>query len=145
MNANDQASAGLSAAERATLNRVLDVLIPAAEGMPSAGSVDVAERWIDDALRLRPDLRGQLLACMGAVDAGPDVAAALRGFAVADPEAFEAVGTLVVGAYYMDDRARAALGYPGQEDRRLDDDTEEYFEMLERVVERGPLYRPTPS
>ncbi|MET0766907.1 MAG: hypothetical protein ABWY50_04620 [Aeromicrobium sp.] len=136
----------LNEAQRAALSHVLDAMIPAAAGMPSATEVDVADRWIDEALRLRPDLSDhhvQLLEVAGPV--GGDVESVLRDYAKAHPEAFTAVGVLVAGAYYMDDRARAALGYPGQEDRRLVDDTGEYLDLLERVVERGPIFRPTPS
>jgi hypothetical protein len=136
----------LNAPQRATLVRVLDVLIPAAAGMPSGTEVGVADRWIDEALRLRPDLRDDLvhvLETLGPV--GPKFDEALRDYAKQHPEAFVAVGVLVSGAYYMDDRARTALGYPGQEDRRLVDDTGDYIDMLERVVERGSIYRPTPA
>ncbi|GAA2088756.1 hypothetical protein IDH50_17310 [Aeromicrobium tamlense] len=136
----------LNTAQRETLVRVLDVLIPAAAGMPSGAEVGVADRWIDEALRLRPDLRDDLLHALETlepIDAGLEDA--LRAYAKQHPEAFVAVGVLVSGAYYMDDRARLALGYPGQEDRRLVDDTGDYLDMLERVVERGPIFRPTPA
>jgi hypothetical protein len=135
----------LTTDERATLDAVLDVLIPAGSGMPAARDVEVSTRWIDEALRLRPDLRGHLDACLAAVAGADDPESALRAFATAEPDAFGAVGVLVSGSYYMDDRSRAALGYPGQEERRLVDDVDEYAEMLERVLDRGPIFRPTPQ
>ena len=52
-----QANIQLSGEDRAAYARLADVLIPAAEGMPSASEVDVHTRWVDQALRLRPDLR----------------------------------------------------------------------------------------
>lgn len=135
----------LSTDQRAALDTVLDVLIPAGSGMPAASDVEVSTRWIDEALRLRPDLRGHLDACLAAVRDATDAEPALRTFAEQSPEAFAAVGVLISGAYYMDDRSRAALGYPGQEERRLIDDLDQYAEMLERVIDRGPIYRPTPQ
>ncbi|MEV7428301.1 hypothetical protein AB0N29_01670 [Nocardioides sp. NPDC092400] len=142
-------SAGLTDDQRATLAAVLDVLVPAGSGMPSAREVGVHSSWIDEALRLRPDLGADLLGFISAVasgvEAGTSSADVVRRVAAEDPDAFAAVGILISGAYYMDDRARDALGYPGQEERRPVDDTDQYVEMLERVIERGPVYRPTPD
>lgn len=135
----------LSVEQRAVLDEVLDVLIPAGSGMPAARDVEVSARWIDEALRLRPDLRGHLDGCLAAVNGSDDPESALRAFAEHDPEAFASVGVLVSGAYYMDDRSRSALGYPGQEERRLVDDVDQYADMLERVIDRGPIYRSTPA
>ncbi|KQX74195.1 hypothetical protein [Aeromicrobium sp. Root472D3] len=136
---------GLSGNQRETYGQIADVLICEADGMPSATQVEVHTRWIDEALRLRPDLREGLDAALELVRTAPDVRQVLGRLAVDHPDVFTALGTLTAGAYYMDDRVRELMGYPGQEERRLVDDTSEYLDMLERVVERGPVYRPTPS
>lgn len=138
-------SLGLSGNQRQTYGRIADVLICEADGMPSATQVEVHTRWIDEALRLRPDLRDGLDTAIELARTAPDVRQALSRLALERPDVFTALGTLTAGAYYMDDRVRALMGYPGQEQRRLVDDTEEYLDLLERVVDRGPVYRPTPS
>jgi hypothetical protein len=135
----------LSDDQRAAYGRIADVLICESDEMPSATQVDVHTRWIDEALRLRPDLRSALDVAIGLVPPEADARDAVEDIASARPEVFEALGTLTAGSYYMDDRVRALMGYPGQEARRLVDDTDQYLDLLERVVERGPLYRPTPA
>lgn len=134
----------LSDEEREAYAMLADELIPAAEGMPAASEVDVHRRWIDQALRLRPDLRLHLEVAIAAVGTGDSPRQVAIGLAKEQPEIFAALGQLTAGAYYMDDRVRDAMGYPGQEARRLVDDTDEYLEMLGRVVERGPVFREIP-
>jgi hypothetical protein len=138
-------SGGLDADERRRLAALADVLIPAAHGMPSASQVGVADRWVDDTLRLRPELRQVLRRALDGLPAGADPRATLVRLASDDTEAFEVLGTVVAGSYYMAPEVRTSLGYPGQEARPLVDDTPQYLDMLERVVDRGPVYRPTPA
>jgi hypothetical protein len=134
----------LSGNQREVYGRIADVLICESDGMPSATQADVHTRWIDEALRLRPDLRGALDAAIEMVREADDVRSAVERIATLHRVLFEGIGTLTAGSYYMDDRVRALMGYPGQEARRLVDDTDQYLDQLERVVDRGPLYRPTP-
>src|SRR5699024_9508627 len=111
----------LSQRERDTLADIPDVLIPSAHGMPSAREANVDTYWIDEATRLRPDLRDHLLICINTVLSTASTAStrrALELFARACPLEFASVGTLISGAYFMDDLVRGALGYPGQESRR---------------------------
>lgn len=133
----------LDDAQRRTLGLILDILIPSALGMPSAREADVHTRWIDEALRLRPDLGDDLVVALESLNGieADSLREMLRAFASSHPGEFASLGTLIAGAYYMDDRARAALGYPGQESRSLRDETDSYVDMLERVVERGEIYR----
>lgn len=121
-----------------------DVLIPAAEGMPSASQAEVPTRWIDDALRYRPDLE-------------PGLRTALDAAARLDPEkaiellnreqipAFEALGTLAAGAYFLNPDIRERIGYPGQVPNPVKDDTDTYADLLENVLERGQIYREVPE
>jgi len=54
----------------------------------------------------------------------------------------------VTGAYYTEKRVRDLIGYPGQlyDRQRLQRDQIDASDpMLQRVVGRGPIYRPTPS
>lgn len=135
----------LTQAQRSRYAQLADVLVPAAHGMPSASEADVHTRWIDEALRLRPDLRPLLDRALQPDNEGMAPLDALLEMARTRADAFTALGALTVGAYYMDDRVRQAMGYPGQEDRPLVDDSGEYLDMLERVAERGPIYRATPA
>jgi hypothetical protein len=135
----------LSPDQRDVYGRMADVLICESDGMPSATQVHVHTRWIDEALRLRPDLRDGLDAAIALARSADDVRQALNQLATGQPDVFVALGTLTAGAYYMDDGVRQLMGYPGQEERRLVDDTDQYLDMLERVVERGPVYRATPA
>jgi hypothetical protein len=120
-----------------------DILIPAANGMPSASRAEVHVRWIDDALRARPDLAAAFLEALGAegVDAEERVAAMMRE----NLACFDALGTLTAAAYFLNPQVRERLGYPGQQARLVDDDLTSYAHMLERVAERGPLFRPSPG
>lgn len=138
--------ATLSREERSSLAEILAILIPGGEGMPGAVDCGVHNRWVDEALRVRPELRRDLDEVLTATAAAvPSVEARLQAFAETRPDAFARFGSLIAGAYYMDDDVRRALGYPGQEARALTDETEAYLHLLERVVERGEIYRPTPE
>jgi len=86
----------LTASQRDRFSSIADVLIPSAEGMPSASEADVPTRWIDDALRFRPDLADRLVAALdAALDAAGDLPAT-EAVELLDREHipdFEALGT----------------------------------------------------
>ena len=131
--------------ERALLAALADVLIPAADGMPSASQADVAGQWLDAVLTARPDLAGRLKDVLAkARDGTPyDVVTDLRAH---DPDAFGVLAEIVPGAYFMNPDVRQAIGYAGQEPRPMDP-RPDYMEdgLLESVIRRGPIYRPTPD
>ena len=59
-------------------------------------------------------------------------------------ELFDAFSVLTAGAYLMNPEVKKLIGYPGQEERPITaEDLPDYLEMLEQVVLRGPVYRPT--
>ncbi len=61
--------------------------------------------------------------------------------------AHDALVTAVVAGYYLHPDVRRLLGYPGQVAQEVDiDGFPDYVDegLLERVYERGPIYRPTP-
>ena len=71
----------------------------------------------------------------------------LAGLRAADPEAHDALALAVVAGYYLHPDVRRLLGYPGQQGQPVG--VEAYPDyaaegLLERVYERGPVYRPTP-
>ena len=131
--------------DRALLAALADVLIPSAEGMPSASQADVGGQCLDAVLTARPDLTGGLDDVLDkARDRNPrDVVSELRAN---DPAAFGVLAEIVSGAYFMNPDVRQAIGYAGQE-RRPMDPRPDYMEdgLLESVIRRGPIYRPTPG
>ena len=136
----------LDAHLRARLTALADALIPAAEGMPAASEVDVAGRQLDLVLASRPDLKDDLRRALDAATGVVDALAWVEELRLADPTAYDALVTAVVGGYYLHPEVQRRLGYPGQVPQPVAADRyPEYADELERVVERGPLYRPTPG
>lgn len=134
----------LTTQQRERFASLADVLIPSAEGMPSASEADVPSRWLDEALRHRPDLvQGLQTALTAAGDLPAEDAVELLNRE--HIPAFEALGTLAAGAYYLNPEIRELIGYPGQVPTLAKDDTDTYFDLLERVVERGQRYRDVPE
>jgi hypothetical protein len=137
----------LDDAQRATLAGLADELVPSALGMPAASEVDVHVKWIDRALKARPDLVPVLIRVLDAA-AGEEPAEALRRLNEEDPDGVGALGTLVTGAYYLHPKVRKLIGYPGQkENPALPDEAEHYLGggILDPVIARGPIYRSTPA
>jgi hypothetical protein len=134
----------LSEARRAQLGAIADELIPAGSGMPSASEAGVAGRYLDEVLAARPDLASPLEAALASVEGVEDAIAALR----ADAGAWGVITAVVPAAYFLNPEMRAAIGYPGLEARPIDPDAApDYLEdgLLDSVVARGPVYRPTPD
>jgi len=128
--------------QRMIYAEMADFLIPDAEGMPSASQAEVPTKWIDQALHFRPDLEVGLLR---AIEAGTDAdpAAAIEDLNANDMEAFDALGVITSGAYFLNPIVKELIGYPGQVPMPGTDDVDSYIEMLSDVVDRGPVYRPT--
>lgn len=133
---------------RERLAKIADGLIPEADGMPAPSSVGIGGRQLDVVIGSRPDLAAGL---RRALEAAADVEEpvgwldALRG---EDAAGYEALVTVVVAGYYMHPDVMHLLGYPGQVPQEVSvDGFPEYIRagFLERVYERGPIYRPTPG
>ena len=137
----------ISDALRARLVRLADGLIPGTAEMPAPGSVDVGGRQLDLVLRSRPDLADGLRRALDAAADVDDPIAWVDRHADADPEACASLVTAIVAAYYLHPEVQRRLGYAGQvgEEVRPDSYPDYVHEgQLERVLERGPIYRPTP-
>lgn len=114
--------------------------------MPAASAVDgLSTVVLDRLLALRPDLREPFT--RGITYAlGKDPGTSAKALHDRDPIALAAVGLIASAAYYMDQRVRDLIGYPGQEGRDYDPDNtlaDVRHGILERVIQRGPIYRPT--
>lgn len=132
---------------RARLVQLADGLIPGTEAMPAPSSLDVGGRQLDAVLASRPDLADGVRRALEAAADVDDPIAWVERHAEADPEACDALVTALVAAYYLHPEVQRRLGYAGQigEEVRPDSYPEYVHEgQLERVLERGPTYRPTP-
>ena len=137
----------LTETDRATFAAIADYLIPNGEGMPSASQVGVPADLLDKVLAVRVDLVEPLLRGVRTV-ADLDGEAGANKLNDTDGEAFHAISLAASGGYYMSPLVRQLIGYPGQESRPFDPDkTTEYLDdgMLQPVIDRGPIYRPTPA
>lgn len=139
--------APLTEYDRALFTDLADVLVPGDGTMPAARDIDIAHNLLDRALATRPDMYAPLRVILDAVRArtGEDLSAVIDDLAVTRLDDFEVFGKLISGAYFLDPRVREAIGYPGQEARPLVDDTAEYLDLLENVVDRGPVFRAIPD
>jgi hypothetical protein len=133
---------------RARLARIADSLIPGTEEMPAPGSLDIGGRQVDLVLASRPDLADGLRRALEAANDAGDPIAWVKRLATGDPTAHAALVTVVVAGYYVHPEVQQRLGYPGQagEVVRIDSFPDFIYEgQLERVLERGPIYRRTPA
>src|SRR5437764_9262416 len=136
----DQAT--LTDAERGTLARVADLLIPEAHAMPSAADVLTDER-LRFVLHARPDLAAPLHAALGE-DLGDDAQARLDRLGEVEPATLYALQLVIVGAYYTDHDVRERIGYPGQVAITVRSwEYPAYREegLIDAVVGRGPVWR----
>jgi hypothetical protein len=131
---------------RAVLGGLADALIPAGDGMPSGGEVALGRGALEAVLEIRPDVREDLARLLEAAG-GTDPAAEVERLRTEDPEGFEVLTTVVAGGYFLDEGVRDALGYRGQRAVPIDPSEPPDYErdgLLASVIERGPIYRPTP-
>lgn len=138
-------TASLSQSERLLFKSLADYLIPASGKMPAASSVGVHEDLLDRVLAARPDLGDGLKRGLAACQTGT-AGEALNALMKSDESAFQAISLAASGGYYMAAEVREELGYPGQGEAPYDPlETPAYLTngMIERVVRRGSLYRPT--
>jgi hypothetical protein len=131
--------------QRAALAGLADVLIPAGDGMPSASVGAVAEEGLNQVLAAVPSL-GASLADVLARAKGREPAEVVASLARTDPAAYGILAEVVTAAYFMNPDVRKAVGYTGQGPSPLDPRVD-YMEdgLLESVIKRGPIYRPTPK
>ncbi len=136
---------------RGRLADIADIMIPAAHGMPSASSVDVAGGQLDIVLFARDDLAEPLLRALDS-DIVPDVHsfdtvdAWLVDLHANDAEAHDALVKVVIAGYYLSPKVCGLLGYPGQMASEVTLSFPEYVDegLLDAVVARGPLFRDVP-
>ena len=130
---------------RQTLVALADILIPSSERMPSAGQAGVGGKWIDRAIAARPDWAADLLALLEQAR-GKDARVTLGKLQAEDRASFMMLTEMVAGAYFMNPEVRDLIGYPGQRAVPIvGDSPEQLQELLQPVIQRGPIYRSCPS
>jgi hypothetical protein len=137
----------LNQEERQRLATLADTLIAGGEGLPAASKADVQGKWIDRTLAARPDLTAVVQAVL-ALTGEPQ--AVLERLRAEDPLTFDTFSFTVCGAYLINPRVRKLLGYPGQAPKAspaYPDESDHYLQggLIDPVIERGPIYRPTPA
>ena len=142
-----QASVPLSVEQRARLSELADVLISGGAGLPSASEAEVHSVWIDRVFVARPDME---VVVRGVLDLAGDAESVVAGLRASDAARFSAFAFAVAGAWLINPRVRRELGYPGPVPMRqpaLPDEADAYLEdgILDVVIARGPIYRPTPD
>lgn len=129
--------------DHAAYARLVEVLLPAAHGMPAGNATGVAEGGLDAVLKLRPEIAGDLLRGIRLFGASGDLAALQ-----ADAEAWHAVRLCAYGAYYTTPAVQAILHYSGQSAQPFDPEaTAEYLAdgLLAPVISRGPIWTVPPE
>jgi hypothetical protein len=76
---------------------------------------------------------------------GREAASFVAHLRASDKSAFGVLAEVVPGAYFMNPEVQKAIGYTGQTPREIDPHAD-YLDdgLLESVLSRGPIYRPTP-
>lgn len=137
----------LSDSERTRLGLVADALIAGGSGMPSARQASVEGVWIDRILAARPDLLASLRLVATLSDDPESLLARLKA---EDPETLDRLRYAVAAAYLINPRIRALLGYPSGAPNKqpaYPDESDAYLAdgILDPVIDRGPIFRPTPE
>ena len=129
--------------ERTVMAGLADVLIPKADGFPSASEAGVAGEGLDQVLSFRPDLEAGLKKLLASAQGQP-AAAFVAELRKNDPAGFGLLAELVPGAYFLNDEVRNSLDYHGQGPRSINP-RPDYLDdgLLQSVIDRGPIYRPT--
>jgi hypothetical protein len=122
-----------------------DVFIPAGEGFPSASEAGVANEGLDQVLSFRPELAAGLKKLLASSQGRPP-AEFVAELETKDRVSFGLLTELVPGAYFLNPQVRLKLGYQGQGPRPIDPHPDYLDEgLLQSVIDRGPIYRPTPA
>jgi len=131
--------------ELTLFGKLADVLIPAGDDLPSATAAGVAKEGLEQVLAVRPDLAAGLKKVLACSDNPPPSEAVAR-LKSSDPSGFGVLTELVAGAYFLNPLVRAVLGYEGQIAVPIDP-RPDYLDdgLLQSVIDRGPIYRPTPG
>jgi choline dehydrogenase-like flavoprotein len=125
-------------AERVKFVKLADVLIPGATEALKPSVLDIGVGPLDEVLAARPDLTPTLHRIL-ATDFS-DAQQRVDEIRVKGHEEFSVLTLAVAGAYYLDQRVRMAIGYPGQEGDPVSIDSyPEYITegLLDHLISEG--------
>jgi hypothetical protein len=130
------------ATERAVLAALADVMIPSGASFLSASAAGVSGDGLDQVLAVRPELAKGLKQILQSARgrAAAEVVAELQAN---DPGTFAVLAEIVPGAYFLNPNVRTAIGYAGQIAHPIDSNSDCPDGLLQSVIDRGPIYRPT--
>ncbi|MEM1068376.1 MAG: hypothetical protein AAGG48_21895 [Planctomycetota bacterium] len=129
--------------ERETLLKLADCLIPSSKGRLSATEAHV-DNWINDVLQARPDLEKPLSRVLRQ-GRDKDPADFIEQLRQKKRKLFRTLTEVVAAAYFMNPEVKETIGYHGQVAHPIDESLEVEPSLLQPVLQRGPIYRPTPS
>ena len=137
----------LTPSERAQFVAIADILICGDDIMPAASQANIAGERLDRLLALRPEFRRLL---KDALDATRDMDSreAVQFLNAEQPAWFGPLSLLAAAAYFMNQEVRDALNYPGQQRRPvlpIEENDPIDSELLNPVIQRGPIYRMPPK
>ena len=136
-------SGRIGAEDREVYRGLVEVLLPAASGMPSGIEVGVADAGLDRVLGVRADLAAELLEVLRQAR-GKEAGAAVKSFQEENGVAWHALRLVAFGAYYLSAPVQQGLGYTGQPASPYDPDKMPSFVetgLIDAVVARGRLWR----
>ena len=139
----------LSEAELLAARAIADVLVPATAQDPGATDTPGFDGFLEIALNARIDAFEAITGALASIDTSEPATLRrqLEAMWGADPETFQALSAVVVESWLLAPEVRERIGYYGQrrELAPVDQGTNEVTEgILDPVLERDPIYRPTP-
>ena len=127
--------------EAATLRRVADTLIPARGDIPAASAEPGFADRLALALDARSDAFSSICAALRALApvAQDDLFARLGELSADDPESFQALSTVIAGAWLLTSGVRERIGYHGLRSDKagFDEAMEDLDGLLDPVIERA--------
>ncbi len=137
----------LSVEQLAKLRLIALTLIPGDGASPTIAQLPDYEGLLQRAAAAVGSDLGALLGGLDLLPSDPDWAT-LSKFADAEPESFELISSVAVGAYFMSPLALESIGWPTGQRRRAPQDQavdELGYGILEPVLARGSLVRLPPD
>ncbi len=107
----------LTAAHIDAARSVADVLIPRTAERPALREADPDARWLTVAFAARDDRADDVRALLDQLPEVGDPKPWLRRLRSDHRDVFDALASVIAGAYYMTPTVRDLIGYPGQERR----------------------------
>ena len=127
--------------EAATLRRVADTLVPARGDIPAASAEPGFANQLVLALDARSDAFSSICAALGALApvAQDDLFVRLGELSVTEPESFQALSTVIAGAWLLTSGVRERIGYRGlrSDKASFDEAMEDLDGLLDPVIERA--------